>query len=100
MANAEGISQKALVDVRQSVSSLRVSESKSLPEEIENTLRICQAAGIETDFRLEGQPRAVSAQVSLASKQALPAQVEDEEVQPAEESQKSGSRSRGRRKRR
>jgi signal transduction histidine kinase len=68
LQNAESLTQKALVDVRQSVSSLRLTENetRSLYEQIENSLQVCHSSGIAVDFRLIASPRPTSAEINLA----------------------------------
>lgn len=72
LTNAEGLTLTALVDVRQSVSALRVGdyENKSLAEQIESALQVCQASSIEVNFTVLGVPRPSSPQVNLAVSRA------------------------------
>jgi signal transduction histidine kinase len=72
LANAEVLTQKALVDVRQSVSALRMVEyeNKSLIEQIENALQVCQSSGIDASFQVSGEPRPSSPLVNLAISRA------------------------------
>jgi len=67
LANAESLTQKALVDVRQSVFALRenVSDVGSLPDLVMNVVKICEANGITVEFNVIGSERFLSAQVSL-----------------------------------
>jgi signal transduction histidine kinase len=67
LSNAEGLTQQALVDVRQSVSALRETgdDMRSLPEQIQSALNPCIENGIMVRFHLIGEPRNVSAQISL-----------------------------------
>jgi signal transduction histidine kinase len=68
LSNAEGLTQKALGDVRQSVSALRAEEqeNKPLAEQIRSTLSLLESNGMEVYFQVNGEPRLVSAQISLA----------------------------------
>jgi len=72
LSNAEGVTQKALVDVRQSVSALRAAENvnKSLVELIEGALQVGQSSGIEAEFRVVGEPRSTDPMVRLAISRA------------------------------
>ena len=67
MRNAEILTQKALVDVRQSVSALYGStfENLLLPDGIEEMLKECQAAGILTQLEVLGEARPLSPQATL-----------------------------------
>lgn len=68
LANAEALTQKALVDVRHSVSALREStvESRSLPELIRSALKAGEESGILTDLIIKGDQRDISPQSTLA----------------------------------
>jgi signal transduction histidine kinase len=68
LSSAEGLTQKALGDVRQSISALRAEdqENKPLPEQIRSTLCVLESNGVEVDFRIIGEPRLLSAQITLA----------------------------------
>jgi len=65
---AQGLAQKGLASVRESVSALRVSpvESRSLQEAILALLNETQAGGIATKFDVVGEPRAVDKKAELA----------------------------------
>jgi signal transduction histidine kinase len=68
LKNAEDLTLKALVDVRQSVSALMGSsfENILLPEKVEDILRDCKTAGLATNLRVLGEPRVLSPQATLA----------------------------------
>ena len=68
LANAEALTQKALVDVRQSVSALRESsiEARSLPDLLQSALKAGDASGIKTEFVVQGEQRDISPQIALA----------------------------------
>jgi len=67
LANAESLTQKALEDVRSSVSALREADndSRSLPELIQTTFHACDTCSIAIDFQIRGTQRAVTPQASL-----------------------------------
>jgi signal transduction histidine kinase len=67
LRNAESLTQKALVDVRQSVSALHGStfENLFLPEQIEEVLKECKAAGLTATLDVLGEPRILSPQATL-----------------------------------
>jgi signal transduction histidine kinase len=71
LLNAEGLTQKALVDVRQSVSSLRAEvEYKSLAEQIEAVLQVCVTSGVEVDFKVLGAIRPTGPEIHMALSRA------------------------------
>jgi signal transduction histidine kinase len=72
LANAEGLTLAALVDVRQSVSSLRVGDNEvaSLSDQIERTLQVCKSSGVEVGFQVVGEQRTTSPQLNLAVSRA------------------------------
>jgi signal transduction histidine kinase len=67
LTKAQNLAQEALVDVRQSVSSLRDSPGSQLPlpEEIDHLLHGCEAAGIQSELKVTGSPRVLSPQSQL-----------------------------------
>ena len=67
LENAESLTQRALLDVRQSVSALRETGNSllSLPEQIQSALRVCEENGIEVRFQVVGEQREVPPQTSL-----------------------------------
>ena len=73
LATAQNLTQEALVDVRQSVSALRDSDSERLPlpEEIGNLLRGCESAGISTELKVLGSPRVLTPQAQLTYYRAV-----------------------------
>lgn len=68
LANAESLTQKALVDVRQSVSALRESliENRALPELLQSALTVAEQSGIAVEFVVKGEQRKLSPQTALA----------------------------------
>jgi signal transduction histidine kinase len=73
LATAQNLAQEALVDVRESVSALRDSDSERLPlpEEIGNLLRGCANAGISTELKLLGTARSLTPQAQLTFYRAV-----------------------------
>lgn len=67
LKKAEELTQKALVDVRQSVAALTGAsfENILLPEKIEDILKDCKSAGLVTHFKVLGEPRILSPQATL-----------------------------------
>jgi signal transduction histidine kinase len=63
----EILTQKALVDVRQSVVSLRDTsiENRPLPEQVQSVIKLCEESGLHIDFSLVGPVREISPQVAL-----------------------------------
>jgi signal transduction histidine kinase len=71
LSNAEGLTQKALVDVRNSVSALREDESSaSLPEQIESALKVCLPSGLAVSYVVQGELRPTTPQVNMALSRA------------------------------
>lgn len=67
LSNAEGLTQKALVDVRQSVSSLREDVTHgTLEEQIESILGVCESNNVQVDFQILGSPRPTSQEIIMA----------------------------------
>jgi signal transduction histidine kinase len=67
MGKAGAMAQEALADVRRSVAALRASptENKPLTESIQALADETRAAGIQTDFAVQGTPRPLSPQADL-----------------------------------
>jgi signal transduction histidine kinase len=67
LGNAENLTQKALVDVRQSVSSLREQDAGNRPlsDRIRSALKACDGSGIIALFHLMGDECEVSPQTAL-----------------------------------
>ena len=70
---AQNQAQQALVDVRESVASLRltVEDILPLPQRIENVLSNSQSSGLTVKFNVQGQPRPLSPQVELTLYRAV-----------------------------
>lgn len=68
LSTAQNLTQEALVDVRQSVASLRdmPATSMTLDEEIEKLLKGCEGSGIQPELKIIGSPRELSPQTILA----------------------------------
>lgn len=68
LANAETLTQRALIDVRQSVSSLRDTGATNRPlsEQIRAVLQPCESSGIGVQFDLLGDEVDVSQRATLA----------------------------------
>lgn len=68
LRKAQGLAQKGLAEVRESVSALRAArpETHSLIESLKNLFEECRVSGLATEFRLMGTPRALSAAAELA----------------------------------
>ena len=69
LRKAQGLAQKGLTEVRESVSVLRTSraETRSLVESLKDLVEEeCGVSGLATEFRLLGTPRALSASAELA----------------------------------
>jgi signal transduction histidine kinase len=68
LQNAEAITQRALVDVRQSVTSLRerTGDSRPLIEQIESVVNIWRSAAIDIQIQVAGEARPLSPMVSWA----------------------------------
>ena len=67
LKTAEGITQRALVDVRQSVAALRAGFDADRPLEliVKDAMGVCQGAGIVPVVNVVGTPRLMSAPVAL-----------------------------------
>lgn len=67
MEKARGLVQTALVDVRQSVASLRASpeQNRPLPVALESLLGDCHDGGLQAELAVSGEPRLLSPQVEL-----------------------------------
>lgn len=67
LEKAQSMTQEALADVRHSVSALRVSpeENQPLPELVTRLLGTCDMAGIESEVKVLGTSRPLSAQAHL-----------------------------------
>lgn len=70
---AQNQAQQALVDVRQSVASLRMTAEDilPLPKRIENVISSSQSNGLEVKFNLQGKPHPLSPQVELTLYRAV-----------------------------
>jgi signal transduction histidine kinase len=68
LRKAQGLAQKGLAEVRESVAALRASRpgTHSLIESLNNLFDECRVSGLSTEFRLMGTPRALSAAAELA----------------------------------
>lgn len=68
LGKAQTLAEEALVDVRRSVSALRLSpvEGRSLSEAISELVAESQAAGIPTRLEVRGTPRSLPLQIELA----------------------------------
>ena len=68
LRKAQGLAQKGLAEVRESVAVLRAprAETYSLIESLNNLFDECRVSGLSTEFRLEGTPRALPASAELA----------------------------------
>jgi signal transduction histidine kinase len=64
---AQALAQEGLAEVRRSVASLRASplDQRSLPEAVGDLVDECRAAGIATEYAVQGQVRVLSPQVEL-----------------------------------
>ncbi len=67
LAASQKLTQDALMDVRQSVASLRDSANgdRPLPEMISHLVEDCHPAGVESHFIVTGHPRPLSPQAQL-----------------------------------
>ena len=67
LSTAQDLTQEALVDVRKSVASLRVSPQESTPlvDSIAVLIKSCEVIGLEADFTLIGDLRPLSPQAHL-----------------------------------
>jgi signal transduction histidine kinase len=67
LAQARGLTQTALADVRRSVAALRVplEEDLPLPDQLNNLLQDCQDSGFQVDLKIIGPPRPLPAPVHL-----------------------------------
>lgn len=67
LEKAQTLAQEGLAEVRRSVGSLRASplDQRSLPEAVGVLVDECRAAGIATEYAVQGQVRALSPQVEL-----------------------------------
>jgi signal transduction histidine kinase len=67
LTKAQNLSQEALVDVRQSVASLRDNPGTRLPltEEIDRLLQVCEGAGLVGELKVVGTPRNLTPQAYL-----------------------------------
>lgn len=67
LETAQALTQKALTDVRSSVSALRASPEEGLPlvEQIREVVKSCEMAGIPVDFTILGTPRTLAPQSQL-----------------------------------
>jgi signal transduction histidine kinase len=68
LGKAQTMAEEALVDVRRSVSALRLSpvEGRPLSQAIAELVAESQAAGIPTQFEVTGDPRSLPLQIELA----------------------------------
>ena len=68
LRKAQGLAQKGLAEVRESVAVLRAprTEAGSLIESLNNLFEECRVSGLAAEFRLIGTPRALSASAELA----------------------------------
>ena len=67
LEKAQGLTQDALTDVRNSVSTLRATpdENLPLPEMVKKLLENFSTMNLETEFKVMGDPRTISPQVRL-----------------------------------
>jgi signal transduction histidine kinase len=67
LENSERLSQRALMDVRQSVAALRENrvDSANLTEKIQETLNNAQNSGLNVKFSILGTPRILTPEASL-----------------------------------
>ncbi len=67
LEKAQGLTQDALTDVRNSVSTLRATpdENLPLPAMVEKLLENCSSMNLETELKVMGDPRSISPQVRL-----------------------------------
>ncbi len=67
LEKAQGLTQDALTDVRNSVSTLRATpdENLPLPEMVKKLLENCASMNLETELKVVGDPRSISPQVRL-----------------------------------
>lgn len=67
LRKAQGLAQKGLADVRESVAALRASpaETRSLIESLNNLFEECRGSGLSTEFCLTGTPRTLSVAAEL-----------------------------------
>lgn len=67
LSKAQSLAREGLADVRRSVAALRASpmESRPLPEAVSALAEECRAAGIRTDFSVNGEPRPLAPQAEL-----------------------------------
>lgn len=68
LRKAQGLAQKGLAEVRESVAALRASpaETRTLIESLNNLFEECRVSGLPTEFSLVGTPRTLSASAELA----------------------------------
>lgn len=68
LAKAQSLTQEGLKDVRRSVAALRASptENRPLPEALQTLADETRAAGVLTELKVTGAPRALPAPVELA----------------------------------
>lgn len=73
LSTAQGQTQAALVDVRNSVAALRDTpgDSFALMEEIEKILKSCEGAGIHPEIKVIGPPRLLSPQAVVTLYRAI-----------------------------
>ncbi len=68
LGKAQGMAQQGLAEVRRSVATLRASplENRSLSGAVGGLVDECRAAGIATEFTVQGEERMLAPQVELA----------------------------------
>jgi len=73
METAQRLTQKALVDVRNSVAALRASPAESLPlsEQVREAIRTCEMAGVPVRFNVLGSPHPLQPQSHLTLYRAV-----------------------------
>ncbi len=73
METAQRLTEKALVDVRNSVAALRSSPEQSLPlsEQVREAIKTCEMAGVPVQFNVLGSPHPIQAQSHLTLYRAV-----------------------------
>ena len=73
METAQRLTEKALVDVRNSVAALRASPEESLPltEQVRDAIKTCEMAGVPVRFNILGSPHPIQPQSHLTLYRAV-----------------------------
>ena len=73
LETAQRLTQKALVDVRNSVSALRAAPAESLPlsDQVREAIKTCEMAGVRVRFNILGSPHPIQPQSHLTLYRAV-----------------------------